>query len=78
MFVILYSSTVNTTDGPMMETSTEAAQLGADIAALLSDVFNWPADHTEFLHARARSQRTGGTWYGIERALATGDRKTPA
>ena len=77
VFVALSGITVDTSDGPLMATGDEAEQLGADIAALLSDVFDWNADRAEFLHAPTRTQRNEGTWYGIEHDLATGDRTTP-
>ena len=77
VFVVLSGITVDTSDGPLMATDDEAEQLGADIAALLSDVFDWSADRAEFLHAPTRTQRNEGTWYGIKHDLATGDRTTP-
>ena len=77
VFVVLHSTTVDPSDGPLVETSDEAERLGADIAALLSDVFDWTADRTEFLHAQTRTQRYAGTWYGIEHDLATGERTAP-
>ena len=77
VFVVLYGRTADTSDGPLMETGDDAKQLGGDIAALLSDVFNWNADRAEFLHVSTRTQRCEGTWYGIEHDLVTGDRTTP-